>query len=172
MVFVITKKLSAVMGASLFAIIALAFKPLIDPLPRLIWNSSDSISRGLYVVANQAPSVGNIAVLKLPEWASIIADKRQYLPRNAWLLKPVVAINGDIVCRFGSFVFINGRLVAKALEHDKSGRNLPIWRGCRKLRTYEMFVLSKHRESFDSRYFGSVNDVSVIGTAKPLILNK
>jgi len=169
MALVITKRPSAiVIGIGFFAITVLAFRPLIDPLPRLIWNASDSIPKGLYVVANQAPAIGDIAVLKLPEWALIIADQRRYLPRNAWLLKPVAASNGDIVCRFGLYIFVNGKIVATALKQDKSGRDLPLWKGCKTLRVTEIFVLSKHRDSFDGRYFGSASIDLVIGTAKPL----
>ena len=166
----ITKKPSAVIGVGFFSIIALAFKPLIHPLPLLIWNASNSVPVGLYAVERRVPKVGEIAVLKLPEWASIITGQRRYLPQDAWLLKPVTASGGDIVCRFGLFVFINGKIVATALKHDKSGRDLPVWKGCKTLRATEIFVLSKHRDSFDGRYFGSVNFDLVIGTAKPLII--
>ena len=165
---VIKKTGPAVIGVGFLAVIALAFKPLIDPLPLLIWNASDSVPIGLYLVERQTPKVGEIAVLKPPEWVAMIADQRRYLPRDAWLLKPVAASNGDIVCRFGLYIFVNGKIVAIALKLNKSDRDLPLWKGCKKLRAAEIFVLSKHRYSFDSRYFGSVDSDLVIGTAKPL----
>jgi len=167
---VIKKPSVAVIGVGFFSIIALAFKPLIDPLPLLIWNASNSLPVGLYAVERRVPKVGEIAVLKPPEWAAMIADQRRYLPRNAWLLKQVAASGGDIACRFGSFALINGKVVARASERDKSGRAMPIWRGCKRLRATEIFVVSRHRNSFDSRYFGSVDTDPVIGTAKPLII--
>ena len=160
-------------GTSLLAIVMLAFKPLFDPSPCLIWNASNRVPKGLYLVANHAPRIEEIAVLKLPDWAAILADQRSYLPRNAWLLKPVTASAGDTVCRFGAHVFVNGWHVATALKQDKSERTMPVWTGCKRLLVTEIFVLSKHRDSFDSRYLGPMSTDRVIGTAKRLaILSK
>ncbi len=158
------------LGMGLLAIVALAFKPHVDPLPWLIWNASNSVPKGLYFVVNHAPRIGEIAVLKLPDWAAILADQRNYLPLNARLLKPVAASGGDIVCRFGLHVFVNGKLIATALKQDKLERDMPVWKGCKRLCVTEIFVLSKHRDSFDSSYFGPVSIDRVIGMAEPLII--
>jgi conjugative transfer signal peptidase TraF len=152
-----------------FALAAVCWKPLAQPAPLIVWNASDSISKGFYWVEKRAPEINEFAVLKPPPWAAIIADQRGYLPKNAWLLKPVVA-SERIVCRFGNTVFVDGFVVAKALKRDKSGRALPVWKGCKLLRENEVLVLSKHRDSFDSRYFGPVSARLIIGTAKPLII--
>ncbi|MFN0190975.1 MAG: S26 family signal peptidase [Aestuariivirga sp.] len=147
----------------------LSWKPFFDPLPVLVWNASDSVSKGLYWVENRAPMIREIAVLKPPSWASAIADQSGYLPKNGWLLKPVAASDGT-VCRFGNDVFLDGFVMAKALKQDKSGRSLPVWKDCKQLRENEVFVISWHRDSFDSRYFGPVSTRLIIGTAKPLII--
>lgn len=151
------------------ALAMLSWKPFFDPIPMLVWNASDSVSKGLYWVENRAPMIHETAVLKPPSWALAIADQRGYLPKNAWLLKPVAASDG-IVCRFGDYVFLDGTVVARALQRDKSERALPAWKGCKLLRQNEVFVLSKHLDSFDSRYFGPVSEGLIIGTAKPLII--
>jgi conjugative transfer signal peptidase TraF len=150
-------------------LVFLGWKPLINPTPIIVWNASDSIPKGLYWIAKRHAAINEIAVLKLPEWAEIIADQRNYLPKDAWLLKPVAASDG-IVCRFDDHVFVDGKLVATALSRDKAGRILPSWKGCHQLQSGQLFVLSKHRNSFDSRYFGSVSGHVVIGTARPLII--
>jgi type IV secretory pathway protease TraF len=95
-----------------------------------------------------------------------LANQRGYLPKSAMLLKPVVANEGDLVCRFGRFVFVNGRLRAVALHHDKMNRSLPSWGGCLSLGSAQIFVLSKHRDSFDSRYFGPVDERNVVGVGE------
>jgi conjugative transfer signal peptidase TraF len=151
------------------ALVSLWWKPLINPTPIIVWNVSDSVPKGLYRIAKRPPAIDEIAVLKPPAWVGIVADRRNYLPKNVWLLKPVVASHG-IVCRFNLFVFVDGILVAKALKRDKAGRAMPTWTGCDRLRSDQLFVLSKHRDSFDSRYFGPVSARLVIGTAKPLII--
>jgi type IV secretory pathway protease TraF len=47
---------------------------------------------------------------------------------------------------------------------------MPFWQRCRRLIRNQFFLLSKHRGSFDSRYFGSVESSSIAGTAKPILL--
>jgi conjugative transfer signal peptidase TraF len=150
------------------ALAMMAWKPLFDTVPVFIWNASNSVPKGMYWIENRVPEIKEIAVLKPSAWASAIADQRGYLPKNAWLLKPVVASEGT-VCRFGTHVFLDGFVIAKALNRDKSGRALPVWKGCKPLGESEVFVLSKHPDSFDSRYFGPVSTSLIIGTAKPFI---
>ena len=149
-------------ATSLVAVAAL------KPMPRLIWNASESVPIGFYWIEKRSPRVGEIAVLKPPEWVKLVTDERHYLPSFAWLLKPVVAEKGAIICRFGRIVFVNGNHVARAHLNDKVGRNLPIWKGCKLLSGGQVFLLSKHRDSFDSRYFGPIDTALIIGTAKRL----
>ncbi len=163
-----TSRRSTLAMASI-AFAMMSWKPLFNPVPMIIWNASNSVAKGLYWVENRQPKARDIAVLRPPMWALAIAVQSGYLPKNAWLLKPVAASNGT-ACRFGTYVFLDGYIVVKALKRDKAGRVLPVWNGCKLLRDDEVFVLSKHRDSFDSRYFGPVNTDLIIGTAKPLII--
>lgn len=134
--------------------------------PVLVWNASSSVPIGLYVIEGRAPELGEIAALRLPEWASALADRRQYLLSSAILLKPVAAGEDDLVCRLGRYVFMNGRLRAKALRRDKMRRPLPSWKGCLRLRTGQIFVLSERKDSFDSRYFGVIEKRHILGTGR------
>jgi len=69
----------------------------------------------------------------------------------------------------GGGVFIDGHLVAQLLEDDSRGRPLAHWSACRTLNAQELFLLSTYsRFSFDSRYFGPVKRVAVLGRAIPL----
>lgn len=148
----------------------LLWKPLLDPVPTLIWNVSSSVPIGLYLVEKRLPMRREIGVLRLPDRAALIASERRYLPRGVWLLKPVAATKHDVVCRFGAKIFINGRHVARALRTDKKHRPMPAWKGCRRLKSNQFFLLSTHRDSFDSRYFSPVDGALVVGTAKPILL--
>jgi type IV secretory pathway protease TraF len=66
-------------------------------------------------------------------------------------------------------VTIDGRDVAAALRHDRFGRPLPSWSGCRRLGTEELFLIAPNSAaSFDSRYFGPVTRAQVIGRALPV----
>jgi conjugative transfer signal peptidase TraF len=145
-----------------------AVKPLIIPVPLVIWNDSESVPIGWYYVAQHPPKIGVIAVIKPANWVQIYAVSRGYLPKDVWLLKPVFAFHPSIICRFGSHVFVNGKQVAKAKSMDKMSRVLPVWRGCVALSSTQYFVLGRHRDSFDSRYFGPVEQNQVVGTGFPL----
>lgn len=142
------------------------------PTPVLVWNASPSVPIGLYFVEKHRPSRGEIAVIRLQGATLNLADERRYLPASAVVLKRVAATDGDTVCRFGAHVFVNGRLLAKALRHDKMSRPLPSWRGCIGLRSGQVFVLSSRKDSFDSRYFGPVDARNVLGTARTVSLSR
>jgi type IV secretory pathway protease TraF len=146
----------------------LAVKPLINPTPFVIWNASESVPLGMYFVSKHQPDLGEIAVIKPSDWVQLYASERGYLPQNVWLLKPIFAAHPSIICRFGSYIFADGKLVAKSRIHDQQRRLLPAWKGCKVLKPEEVFVIAKPRASFDSRYFGPVKRAQIVGTAIPL----
>jgi type IV secretory pathway protease TraF len=56
-----------------------------------------------------------------------------------------------------------------ALTHDRRGRPLPVWQGCRAISQGEAFLMNwDEPNSFDGRYFGPVPVHAIIGRAKPL----
>ena len=139
----------------------IAFKPV----PIAIWNVSNSVPLGFYFVRQRQPQIGEIAVVRPPDWVRLFASSRGYLPDDVWLLKPVYAVSGAVVCRFGIYVFVHGKLVARAKKHDRQQRFLPVWSGCRILKAHAVFLLAKPKNSFDSRYFGPVSRYDIAGTA-------
>jgi type IV secretory pathway protease TraF len=160
-----SRRMLIVMAITLFFATLLVASIACKPLPLLIWNASDSVPIGWYVVSRRQPKYGEIAVVRPPDWVQLYASSRGYLPEKVWLLKPVVATSGAIVCRFGIFIFVDGKLVARAKKFDSQMRILPVWKGCRTLKSDEVFLLAKPKNSFDSRYFGPVNRDVIIGTA-------
>jgi type IV secretory pathway protease TraF len=146
---------------STLLVAVIAFKPL----PLIIWNASDSVPIGWYWIEKRQPKIGDIAAVRPPDWVRLYASSRGYLPDDAWLLKPVFAGSGAVVCRFGIYVFVDGNLVARAKKHDRRQRLLSLWRGCRRLKMHEVFLLAKPRNSFDGRYFGPISRDLIIGTA-------
>lgn len=136
--------------------------------PILIWNASPSVPMGLYRMANAPPRFGDLVVVQLRSSWSSFADRRGYLPRSAYLLKPVSAVVKDRVCRFGTLIFVQDRFAALAITRDRFARLLPVWRGCRILRRGELFLLADNPDSFDSRYFGPIDVGQVAGVATPV----
>jgi type IV secretory pathway protease TraF len=161
------RRLAFIVIALLFAIAAVLAVWLF-PRPYLIWNASKSVPIGWYLIEHRQPKLHEIAVVKLKDWPELYASSRGYLPNNVWLLKPVVGLFPAMVCRFGSYVFIDGKLVARAKLFDHQHRILPRWKGCTSLKSDEIFLIARPKNSFDSRYFGSVKLSQVIGVARRL----
>src|SRR5579871_5474488 len=122
--------------AATLAVMVLAIAAVVTaggPLatPRFVWNVSRSVPTGLYRV-RPAPqlAVATLVVAYPPEpLATWLADGR-YLPRGVPLLKPVLALGGQTVCRAGTAITVDGHDVGAAQERDHSGRPLPVWQGC------------------------------------------
>ncbi|NYT25952.1 S26 family signal peptidase [Alcaligenaceae bacterium] len=154
---------------------ALAWASFIPPLPRLVYNPSDSVPVGWYrieLVRRQLHSlpVGSIVLTRIPAEAAAFAAQRGYLPAHIPLLKRVGAVAPQHVCILDGQVRIDGVPVAAVLPADRLGRALPFWPQCRTLAEGELFLLSaSHPASFDSRYFGPVSASAVIGVAHPAL---
>lgn len=147
------------------AVVMLTAPPMMGTTPLLVWNASPSVPRGLYAVGRATPKVGDLVLIRLPARFVALAARRGYLPRGAFLIKPVVALAGDTVCRRRLRVSVRGKLATTAQSADASRRPLPTWHGCRTLQSGEIFLLSDHPGGFDSRYFGAVPIRSVVGRA-------
>ena len=137
-------------------------------MPIIMWNASDSVPIGWYWVEKRQPKLHEIAVVKLEDWPELYASSRGYLPTHVWLLKPVAALSPAVVCRFGRYVFLDGKIVALAKLFDLRHRILPRWTGCHTLNSDEVFLIARPKNSFDSRYFGPVKLSQVIGVAHRL----
>ena len=153
---------------------ALAWAAFVQPLPRLVYNPSDSVPIGWYRIgSSDALHVGAIVLTTLPPDVAALAAQRRYLPARVPLLKRVGAVAPQHVCVFDALVWIDGVPVAAVLAADRLGRPLPSWPHCRRLEAGELFLLSStNPASFDSRYFGPVSAAAVIGVAHPLWLEK
>lgn len=137
--------------------------------PRLVYNASDSVPRGFYVIRVQPLRVGDAILTRLPVSAARLAAERGYLPAGVPLIKPIAAGYGDHVCVRNGIVRINGRVVTFTRMHDREGRSLTAWSGCQLLAEHEWFLLgTEYAASFDSRYFGPVSRTAAYGVAVPL----
>jgi conjugative transfer signal peptidase TraF len=132
-------------------------------------NLTASVPVGFYVRSAASPRTGDFVLVRLPMHLRELPARRGYLPFNRLMLKIVAASSGDIVCRLGPGVRTGGHSSVWALRTDALGRPLPNWRGCRRMRANELFVLGTHSASFDSRYFGPINRQSVLGTMRPIL---
>ncbi|MBB5217517.1 S26 family signal peptidase [Parapusillimonas granuli] len=163
---------------SALGLAALAWASFVQPVPRLVYNPSDSVPVGWYRVEplhrhlGYLP-VGSIVLTQLPADAAALAARRGYLPARVPLLKRVGAVAPQHVCIIGDQLRIDGVPVAAVLSADRLGRALSVWQPCRPLADGELFLLSAtHPASFDSRYFGPTSASAVIGVAHPVLRGK
>jgi conjugative transfer signal peptidase TraF len=138
--------------------------------PWLIWNASASVPIGLYAIERPTDlHVTDLVIVRPPEQLESFLADRNYLPRGVPLVKHVLAIAGQSVCRNGFVITIDAVVVANARGSDSRGRPLPSWQGCRIVRENEVFLLnSQSSDSLDGRYFGVLPVSSIVGRALPL----
>jgi conjugative transfer signal peptidase TraF len=147
------------------ASLAIGVSALFHPLPRLIWNASASVPIGLYAVhPASALRVTELVVVRPPEMLASFLDERRYLPKGVPMLKRVLALPGQNVCRSSRTITVDGITMGEALDHDSRGRVLPVWQGCD-----EVFLMNwQSEDSFDGRYFGPLPANTIVGRADPL----
>ena len=161
-----------ILGAMLFGVSLIAFSSAAHPMPRLLWNASASVPIGFYVIHPAGRlTVGELLAVRPPAPLAQFMAARRYLAFGVPLIKHVVALSGEIVCRSGFTITVNGIAEAQVFDRDARGRKLPVWQGCRTVRSGEVFLMNAGvPDSFDGRYFGSVPDSTIIGSATPLRL--
>jgi conjugative transfer signal peptidase TraF len=140
------------------------------PRPLLIWNASDSVPIGLYLVEPVQRWVADEIVVILPQGvlAGLLADGG-YLPKGVPMLKRILALPGQAVCRREHVILIDDVEVGIAQESDRQGRPLPDWHGCRIIGDDELFLMNRQsHSSLDGRYFGLTAMSNVIGRAIPV----
>jgi conjugative transfer signal peptidase TraF len=140
------------------------------PAKRYVWNASGSVPVGLY----RLQPTGELFVTQLvaaqpPEPLVTFLADNSYLPRGVPMLKRVLALPGQTVCRDGLAITVDNIAAGEARNRDSRGRPLPVWQGCRVIAAGEVFLMNwQSADSLDGRYFGVLPTTAIIGRAKPL----
>ncbi|MGY4168149.1 S26 family signal peptidase [Bradyrhizobium sp. USDA 4529] len=142
----------------------------LEPLPLYIWNASTSVPTGLYRLR---PATGfqvtELVAVQPPEPLATFLDLNGYLPIGVPMLKRVLALPGQTVCRSGLTISVDDITVGEARDRDGRGRPLPKWQGCRVVGKDELFLMNwQCSDSLDGRYFGFIPASAVIGRAFPV----
>jgi conjugative transfer signal peptidase TraF len=138
--------------------------------PRLVWNASESVPTGLY----RAQPIRQLTLTTLvlaypPEPLATYLAGGGYLPRGVPLIKHILALPGQTVCRTGLIIAVDGIEMGAARERDHRERALPVWQGCRAIASDEVFLMNcEEPASLDGRYFGPIPLSSIIDRAEPL----
>jgi conjugative transfer signal peptidase TraF len=158
------------LAVTALAVIGIAAASAVETPTRLIWNATASAPVGFYTVepADRIEVPELVAVMP-PEPLARFMVERGYVGRDVPLLKRVLGLPGQRVCRTVRTITVDGIEMGEALERDSLGRELPVWQGCRTIGGGEIFLMNWDvPDSLDGRYFGPIPSDSVIGRALPL----
>lgn len=156
--------------ATAVAALGIAIAGLVPTVPRLVWNASASVPIGFYTVAPaERIDVSHLVAVMPPEPIASFMAERGYVARNVPLLKRVLGLPGQWLCREGRAITVDGVPLGEARDRDSLGRDLPVWQGCRIIAEGEVFLMNPDAgDSLDGRYFGPLPASAVIGRATPL----
>ena len=158
------------LAVTALAAMGVAVASAIETPTKLIWNATASAPVGFYTVEPaDALDVPELVAVMPPEPLAVFMAERGYIARGVPLLKRVLGLPGQRVCRIGRTITVDGIEMGEALERDSLGRDLPIWQGCRVIGDDQLFLMNwEVRDSLDGRYFGLTPAAFVIGRAVPL----
>jgi conjugative transfer signal peptidase TraF len=162
-------RVATMLATALFSI-TLGTSVFIEPSKTLIWNASASAPIGLYLIqpADDLDVTDLVAVAAPPLIAEFLSD-RGYLPLGMPMMKRILALPGETVCRHGLDIVAYRSTIGHARERDKAGRKMPVWQGCRRIGDDELFLMNFDvQDSVDGRYFGPFPRASIIGRALPV----
>lgn len=163
-----TRRATLLIGG--IAVLTIGVTMTVDLPMALIWNASASAPIGLYAIRPTGTlAVPDLVVVTPPAALARFLDARGYLPTGVPMVKRIAALPGQQVCRHGDSITVDGTVVATAHARDRLGQPLPNWQGCRRIAAGDVFLLNRHPDSLDGRYFGPLPAHSIVGQAVPLL---
>ncbi len=153
-----------------FSAMGVAIASCVSLPVKLLWNASASTPIGFYDLAPPSDlKVGDLVAIMPDKPLADFMAERGYIARGVPLLKHIAALPGHEVCRTGKAITIDAVPFGDAIDRDKRGRPLPVWRGCQRIADGDIFLMNPSvPDSLDSRYFGPLPARTVIGHATPL----
>ncbi len=137
--------------------------------PLIIYNATDSLPHGFYrVIKQQNYERGDLIVFPVPEQVRSLVIERGWLKPESYFIKPVAAKTGDNMRITSGQVFINGMSFGVTKIQDRQGLPLPSLVFNDTLSQGKIAVLQRSGDSFDSRYFGAIDERQIIGRAVPI----
>jgi conjugative transfer signal peptidase TraF len=141
-------------------------------------NHSPSMPRGAWLEqkpTGRAYKVGDIVAVCPPlvNWQKRYLDPGTCPNRFEPMLKPVAAIEGDLVVIASDGIWINFDHIPDSvpLVRDGQGRALPaIPPGRYPVDAGQVWLIVPRADSFDSRYLGPVSTDTIVGFATPVLV--
>lgn len=157
-------------SVAFIAVGAVAVSTAVDLPPVFLWNASPSAPIGLYrlqSIDHLSPHL--LVAVAAPDPIATFIAERGYLPPDIPLLKHVAGLPGQIVCRFGCSITVDGISLGEAQLTDSRRRPMPVWQGCRRITANEVFLMNPDaKNSLDGRYFGPIPRSAILAEAIPI----
>ncbi|MFP1132889.1 signal peptidase I [Asticcacaulis sp. W401b] len=104
------------------------------------------------------------------DFFAFVPPPNPYYPAGFRFAKQIVGVPGDVVDVRGLDFFINGRHVGTAKTHDQRGNPVEI-SAQGTIPDGKYFVVTPHKDSFDSRYalIGLIDRDRLVGKAYPVL---
>lgn len=140
-------------------------------------NTTPSFPRGVYLKTYRTPNKGDLVLFCPPDRPLFHDALRYHLISSGlcssgfgYLIKRVVAVEGDIVDISDAGVEVNG-MTLKNSKRQTIFRPKPFTREMRhRLGAHEVVLMSPHPLSFDSRYFGPLSDDCICTPLEPFYI--
>ena len=95
---------------------------------------------------------------------------RRYLPLGVPLVKRILALPGQTVCRSGRAITVDGAAMGDALERDRLGRALPDWQRLPRARPRRGLPdeIARRRTLSTAGISGLCRSTGIVGRADPI----
>jgi signal peptidase I len=144
---------------------AIGFKVAIQP--------TESMPKGIYrILPPEHIHKGDIVIFEFPESVAHMKSRMWVPSESGLLMKPVQGVLNDQITVTTDSVYINDIYFGEVKTQDRQELPLPIFKGRHLIKKDFYFVASRHKNSFDSRYFGLITRSTIQGIAKPILTFK
>lgn len=128
---------------------------------------SPSMPEGFYFIEPAKNLKRNdIVIFYPPKNIKKFLLEHHWIPHDGLLMKYVVGVPGDWVCKKGNVIWINHKRIANVYRFYATNKLLPNWKFCVTLKHNQFLLMSTRVErSFDGRYFGPTSRQYIIGKA-------
>ena len=158
----------AIVGVTFAAAVTLSTTDSASPV--FLWNASHSIPIGLYRLTKPGElKVTDLVAVRPSKPLAAFLAQNGYLPAGVPMLKRVLGLPGQTICRVASKIFVDELEMGEARQVDGQGRPLPEWQGCQILAADQVFLMNwQSADSLDGRYFGPVARSTIFAHALPV----
>lgn len=100
-----------------FALLGFGGAAIFPVSPKFIWNASASVPTGLYAIRPAgALHIPELVVVRPPAALAAFLEERRYLAKGVPMLKRILALPGQTVCRTDRTITIDAVAVGDALD--------------------------------------------------------